>query len=147
MQDKTGYRKYIDVSEKDLEKVVQEVLELFPDIRIYAFYGQLGAGKTTLIKTFCRHLGVNHGMSSPTFSLINEYQNDKGDKIYHFDFYRIKNEREALDIGVNEYFHSGSWCFVEWPENIGHLLPDKYLKLQITPQDKEYRTIEIQLHG
>lgn len=147
MRNRNGFRKYTDVSEKDLVKVVAEVIEIFPDIRVYAFYGQMGAGKTTLIKAFCRHLGVMDGMSSPTFSLVNEYQNEKGNKFYHFDFYRIKNEREALDIGTEEYFYSGAFCFVEWPENITHLLPEKYLELRITPQTEAYRTIEVQLHG
>lgn len=136
-----------EVTVGDIDEVVAEILSEFPDVRVYAFYGQMGAGKTTLIKAFCRHLGVTGSMSSPTFSLVNEYQNDKGEKFYHFDFYRIKDVREAVDIGAEEYFYSGAFCFVEWPEKVVHLLPDKYLELRIIADDKEHRTIEVQLHG
>lgn len=146
MQDKTALLKF-GVRKGELDMMVKKVLAEFPDVRVYALYGQMGAGKTTIIKAFCRQLGVKDGMSSPTFSLVNEYQNDKEEKIYHFDFYRIEDEREALDIGTEEYFYSGAYCFVEWPENIIHLLPEKHLEIRITTESSEYRTIEVQLHG
>ncbi|MCS6973386.1 MAG: tRNA (adenosine(37)-N6)-threonylcarbamoyltransferase complex ATPase subunit type 1 TsaE [Cyclobacteriaceae bacterium] len=147
MHGKSRLREYKSIRESDLERVAKEVLDEFPDIRIIAFYGQMGAGKTTLIKTFCRQLGVTNGMSSPTFSLINEYRNRDGERMYHFDFYRIKSELEAIDIGTEEYFYSGCYCFVEWPENVARLLPEKYLEIRILPEDQKHRTIEVKQHG
>ncbi|HEY6159935.1 MAG TPA: tRNA (adenosine(37)-N6)-threonylcarbamoyltransferase complex ATPase subunit type 1 TsaE [Bacteroidia bacterium] len=97
----------------------------------FAFYGEMGAGKTTLIKALCKELGVTDPTSSPTFALVNEYHNQKGEKIYHFDFYRIKNETEALDMGCEEYFYSGNYCFIEWPEKIPNLLPAGIVKVNI----------------
>lgn len=100
---------------------------------IILFEGPMGAGKTTLIKELCRQLGVEENVSSPTFALVNEYEGRGGKLIYHFDFYRINQEREALDIGAPEYFESGSLCLIEWPSMIPSLLPEHYLLVEITP--------------
>lgn len=90
----------------------------------------MGTGKTTLIKSLCQHLGVTEPVTSPTFSIVNEYQGRES-KIFHFDFYRLKNETEALDLGYEEYFYSGAYCFIEWPEKIPNLLPEHYIRVKI----------------
>ena len=100
------------------EKVIQHVSS-----RILLFYGPMGSGKTTLIKEISRQLGVKDLTSSPTFSLVNEYLSDQDQVVYHFDFYRIEIEDEAYDMGIEEYFDSDAWCFVEWPEKVQNLLP------------------------
>ncbi len=91
--------------------------------KVLLFNGEMGVGKTTLIKKLCEILGVQETTSSPTFSLVNEYQTNENQIVYHFDFYRLKNETEALDMGVDEYLYSGDWCFIEWGENISNLIP------------------------
>ena len=101
------------------------------EAKVIAFYGSMGAGKTTFIKALCEELGVTDVVNSPTFAIINEYAAGK-EKIYHFDFYRINKPEEALDFGYEDYFYSGSFCFVEWPEKIADLLPQDTLKLYIT---------------
>ena len=103
--------------------------------KILLFYGDMGAGKTTLINALCAALNVVDSTSSPTYSLVNEYLTSKGETVYHFDFYRIKNEYEALDIGVEEYFYNGNYCFIEWPEKIANLLPAKALEVHIEVQN------------
>ena len=110
-------------SENELSRAAKSLLEAFPSARSFAFHGEMGAGKTTLIKAICTVLGVGDGMSSPTFSLVNEYVTNSGETIYHFDFYRIDNENDAYQAGLHEYFDSGSYCFVEWPEKASSLLP------------------------
>ena len=102
----------------------------------------MGAGKTTLIKVICKDLGVEDNVSSPTFSIINEYVSSEGESIYHFDFYRLKDEEEALDMGCEEFFYKNSLCFIEWPEKIPSLIPEEVLKVKIT-KEKETRIIEI----
>jgi len=101
--------------------------------------------KTTLIKVICDQLGVKENTSSPTFSIVNEYQSDKGDTIFHFDFYRLKKETEAYDMGVEEYFESGLYCFVEWPERIPTLYPTHYFKVRIMEETNSTRIIEYSL--
>ena len=118
-------------NENELEKAAKTLLEFAGSTRIIAFYGAMGAGKTTFIKIICKMLGVQNGMSSPTFSIVNEYHSDKSGKVYHFDFYRLKAESEALDIGIEEYFYSGSYCMIEWPEKILNLLPEPRIKVEI----------------
>lgn len=110
---------------------------------IILFEGPMGAGKTTLIKELCRQLGVEENVSSPTFALVNEYEGRSGKLIYHFDFYRIDDEREALDIGAPEYFESGNLCLIEWSSLIPNLLPESYLLVEITPdaEGKERRLV------
>ena len=116
---------------KDLREAALNILELDVTNRIFLFYGDMGAGKTTLIKALCACLGTLEPVTSPTFSIVNEYS-IPGNKIYHFDFYRLKNQTEALDLGYEEYFYSGAYCFVEWPEKIPALLPDTFVKAEIT---------------
>ena len=113
----------------DLPVVAKNILNSFPDRRIFALYGEMGAGKTTLIKAFCKELEVVDSVSSPTFALVYEYKTAGDSLVYHFDFYRIKDEREALEIGVEEYFNSGHYCFLEWPEKIINLLPEEIVKV------------------
>ncbi len=113
----------------DLPIIASEILSHAPTSRIFLFYGDMGAGKTTLIKSLCKALGSNDNITSPTFSIVNEYAGPN--KIYHFDFYRLKNQTEALDIGCEEYFYSGNYCFIEWPEKIPDLLPSHFVKIQI----------------
>lgn len=110
-------------SESELSSAAQRLLEAFPAARSFAFHGEMGAGKTTFIKAICIELGVKDGMSSPTFSLVNEYITQNGEPIYHFDFYRIDSEDDAYNAGLHEYFDSGSYCFVEWPEKVPSILP------------------------
>ena len=105
-----------------LDQAAKQIVETFSADRVFLFYGQMGAGKTTLINAICKALGVVDNTSSPTFSIVNEYQSAAG-PIYHFDFYRLRKEEEALDLGYEEYFYSNNYCFVEWPEKIPNLLP------------------------
>jgi tRNA threonylcarbamoyladenosine biosynthesis protein TsaE len=118
-----------------LPDVAAALLPLLDHAPIVAFYGPMGAGKTTFIKAFCKHLGVTDEVNSPTFSLVNEYANAAGDVVYHFDFYRIKHISEAYDIGYENYFYSGYPCLIEWPEKIEQLLPEKHVKVFIEATD------------
>ena len=111
--------------------------------RVIAFFGNMGAGKTTFIKVICEALGVTENVSSPTFALINEYSDDKGEPVFHFDFYRIEDEKEAVDIGVDEYFYGGHYCLIEWPEKVLNLLPEDYVKVFITLEG-ETRIIRVE---
>jgi tRNA threonylcarbamoyladenosine biosynthesis protein TsaE len=129
-----------------LEKVAQKIVRRITTCRIWLFHGEMGSGKTTLIKMVCKILGVTGPMSSPTFSIVNEYENDNGEKLYHFDFYRIEKEIEAKDIGIEEYFYSGHPCFVEWPEKIPSLIPLHYAEVNIQVESNTKRTIAIALH-
>jgi tRNA threonylcarbamoyladenosine biosynthesis protein TsaE len=119
------------MSEDDIDNVAKQILQDFPDDRFFAFWGSMGAGKTTLIKAICKELDVMDNVCSPTFAIVNEYQTQQGKTIYHFDFYRIKNLQEAFDIGYEEYFYSGNYCFVEWTEKIQDLLPESYVEVSI----------------
>lgn len=114
----------------DLPNIAQQLLTFAGNNRIFLFHGEMGAGKTTFIKALCMELGVTDQATSPTFSIVNEYiAGDK--KVYHFDFYRLKNQTEALDMGCEEYFYSGSYCFIEWPSQIPDLLPLHYINIDI----------------
>jgi len=123
-------------SPDDLGKTAHELIDAFPGNRVFAFFGEMGSGKTTFIKILCRELGAIENVSSPTFSLVNEYRDKKGKPIYHFDFYRINNEKEAVDIGLEEYFSSGHYCFVEWSEKILHLLPEDAVRVSISVKNE-----------
>lgn len=124
----------------DLEGAAEQVLAFAADERIFIFEGEMGAGKTTLIKALAAAMGVAETVSSPTFSIVNEYD-ASGEILYHFDFYRIKNLQEAYDIGYEEYFYSGNICFIEWPEKIDELLPGKYVKIKIEPVSENERLL------
>ena len=114
---------------------------------VWLFYGNIGVGKTTLIKEICRQLGVaDHKLTSPTFSIINEYPSRDG-LVYHFDFYRLKDESEILDLGVEEYLDSGNYCFIEWPERMEGILPRTYFKITLAHLNDNQRTIEFEKHG
>jgi tRNA threonylcarbamoyladenosine biosynthesis protein TsaE len=128
-----------------LEVTARELVASSKGNRIWLFSGEMGAGKTTLIKAIGKELGVKQSMSSPTFSIINEYHTAK-ELLFHFDFYRLKNEQEAYDIGVNEYFESGNYCFIEWPEKLETLLPESYFKITLRVQSPTTRTIEYAIH-
>ncbi|WP_242927546.1 tRNA (adenosine(37)-N6)-threonylcarbamoyltransferase complex ATPase subunit type 1 TsaE [Pontibacter vulgaris] len=129
----------------DLPAAASLLITYFQDEPVILFEGPMGAGKTTLIKEVCCQLGVAENVSSPTFALVNEYEaTGTGKLIYHFDFYRIKDEREALEIGALEYFESGNICLIEWPSLIPNLLPEHYLLISLEPDaDSEERTMII----
>jgi tRNA threonylcarbamoyladenosine biosynthesis protein TsaE len=127
----------------DLPVSVSRILDFGKGIPVWLFKGDLGAGKTTTIKELCRQLKCIDDPSSPTFNIINEYLTEEGEPIYHFDFYRIKSEEEAYDLGVEEYFDSGYYCFVEWPEKIQSLWSDQYLLIDITTGESDNRIFQI----
>ena len=126
----------------ELKLAATSLLELINDNNIICFYGGMGVGKTTFIKEICKKLGVKDVVSSPTFSIINEYLTENNESVYHFDFYRIEKEEEAFDIGYEEYFYQGNLCLIEWPEKISSIIPENIMKVQITRSD-EQRIIEI----
>ena len=130
---------------EDLPSVAREIMENYPEETFFAFRGELGAGKTTLIKNICNFLGVKEVVSSPTFSLVNEYINTENQVIYHFDFYRIESEEEAYDIGFEDYILSGNRCLVEWPERIENLLPENRLEIEIIAQETKRKFMIKQL--
>ncbi|MFO8086743.1 MAG: tRNA (adenosine(37)-N6)-threonylcarbamoyltransferase complex ATPase subunit type 1 TsaE [Bacteroidales bacterium] len=137
--------KHIEVKSLDaLENAAKQILEEFPHQRIFALYGKMGAGKTTLIRTLCKLLEVEEEVNSPTFALINEYYSPSAQSIYHFDFYRIESLEEVFDIGYEDYFYSGNYCFLEWPERITELLPKNYVYLQIEITGPKQRKISYQ---
>lgn len=110
--------------------------------RVFAFYGAMGAGKTTFIKALCEELGVRETVASPTFAIINEYRDSEGESIYHFDFYRINKLEEAFDFGYEDYFYSGSICFIEWPELVEEVLPEGTLRISIHENENGVRILE-----
>lgn len=126
---------------QDLPRAARAFLDHIGDNRVIAFYGSMGAGKTTFITALCEALGVRDVVNSPTFTIVNEYRDGAGEPVYHFDFYRINRLSEALDIGLYEYFDSGALCLVEWPEMIEELLPEDVLKVQILVDDADTRTL------
>jgi len=115
----------------ELQDTAKQLLITFPEDRVFALYGSMGAGKTTFIKALCRELDSEDNITSPTFALINEYSTHKGQIIYHFDFYRIKKLEEAYDLGYEDYIYSGNYCFIEWPEMIEDLLPKGIVQVKI----------------
>lgn len=124
-------KSYTVANVADLSDVARDFLHTFQQHRIIAFYGSMGAGKTTFIKALCDSLGVADTVNSPSFAIVNEYSVPGDGLIYHFDFYRLKNVAEAYDMGSEDYFYSGNYCFVEWPEKIEELIPQKHLKVTI----------------
>jgi tRNA threonylcarbamoyladenosine biosynthesis protein TsaE len=120
---------------EDLGPIAEELIESMKNAKVFAFFGSMGAGKTTFIKVICAKLGIENLVSSPTFSIVNEYETPQGDAVYHFDFYRLNSEKEALDIGYYEYIDSDSLCLMEWPEKIEKLLPDNCVYVNIQAED------------
>ncbi|MAN59470.1 MAG: tRNA (adenosine(37)-N6)-threonylcarbamoyltransferase complex ATPase subunit type 1 TsaE [Flavobacteriaceae bacterium] len=126
---------------QDLEEVAATILE-HSTCKTFMFYGAMGVGKTTLIKKMAAHLGVEESLSSPTFSIVNEHTTERG-ILYHFDFYRIEKEEEALDIGIEDYFESDAWIFVEWPNKIENFLPEQYCRIEIEINNDQSRTLKL----
>ncbi|MBT3173234.1 MAG: tRNA (adenosine(37)-N6)-threonylcarbamoyltransferase complex ATPase subunit type 1 TsaE [Lentimicrobiaceae bacterium] len=129
----------------ELKMAAQNILENSGDETIFALNGKMGAGKTTLIKAFCDVLGVKEVVSSPTFSLVNEYSDKSNNSVFHFDFYRIKKLDEVYDIGYEEYFYSNCRCFIEWPELIAELLPENFVYILIDEIENGKRTISYKI--
>ncbi|PQJ81663.1 tRNA (adenosine(37)-N6)-threonylcarbamoyltransferase complex ATPase subunit type 1 TsaE [Polaribacter glomeratus] len=127
---------------ENLSEVAAELISSAKN-KTLLFYGQMGVGKTTLIKEICKQLGVLDTISSPTFSLVNEYETLENEKVFHFDFYRITDEIEALDMGIEEYFDTNDWCLIEWPENIEILLPLDAVKIHLSILDDQKRNIQL----
>ncbi len=121
----------LKASLEELPIVALKVIELSKEVPVIAFSGDLGAGKTTLIKNICNLLHVKDEVNSPTFSIVNEYRTENNVTVYHFDFYRLKEEEEALDMGCEDYFYSGNLCLIEWPSKIESLLPDDRIEVNI----------------
>ena len=121
----------INFSLQQLEEVAQKIIANNPN-KVILFHGEMGVGKTTLIKQLCKVLGVTDATSSPTFSLVNEYETTTNQLVYHFDFYRLNKETEALDMGIDDYLYSGNWCFIEWAEKIQNLIPESHSVITIS---------------
>ncbi len=124
-----------------IHEAARSFISAMGDNTVFAMYGKMGAGKTTFIKAVCECLGVEDVINSPTFAIVNEYRSDKGELIYHFDFYRIKKLEEVYDMGYEDYFYSGALCFIEWPELIEELLPENAIKVTIEVNEDNSRTI------
>lgn len=135
--------KLIVTLEQELPKIAAQLIEAFGKQRVVLFYGEMGVGKTTLIKQLCKQLGVDEETTSPTFSIVNEYLSNEGNSIYHFDFYRIEEEAEVFDLGYEDYFYGGNYCFIEWPEKIPNLLPEDTVTLKIELGEGNERLIEV----
>lgn len=125
----------------DLDRAAAEFLEKIGDNTLVAFFAPMGAGKTTFTTAVCRVLGVTDPVGSPTFAIVNEYMREDGEPMYHFDFYRINKLSEAIDIGLDDYLYSGYLCMMEWPENIEELLPEDTLRVSITVNPDQSRTL------
>lgn len=134
----------ITFQEQDIQQAVAQFVAAMGTSTVFAFYGKMGAGKTTFIKALCRELGVQDTVNSPTFAIVNEYEAGDGQPVYHFDFYRIKRLTEAYDMGCDEYFYSGRPCFIEWPELIEDILPDDTVRVHISEQPDGSRLISME---
>nr|WP_315153567.1 tRNA (adenosine(37)-N6)-threonylcarbamoyltransferase complex ATPase subunit type 1 TsaE [uncultured Flavobacterium sp.] len=132
----------ITFSIEQLPEVAQQIIDQNPN-KVILFNGEMGVGKTTLIKQLCKTLGVNDATSSPTFSLVNEYQTSDNQTVYHFDFYRLNKETEALDMGVDDYLYSENWCFIEWSEKIASLIPLQHTVITIELLSNGERLLEL----
>lgn len=128
-----------------LSTVAKKLINQFPDHRVFALYGKMGAGKTTFIQAICKSLDSGDNVTSPTFALINEYKTADNSSIFHFDFYRINDLEEAYDLGYEDYIYSGNYCFIEWPEMIEPLLPENIVKVKIEVRGKEKRVISAEV--
>lgn len=126
----------------EINQVAQKIIAQKPH-KVILFHGEMGAGKTTLIKALSKSLGVTNATSSPTFSLVNEYEADNGDLVYHFDVYRLNSESEAYDMGIDEYLYSGEWCFIEWAEKIPSLIPSEHSTVTLKVGKDGKRTLTL----
>lgn len=133
----------IDEIERAAEEFADYISKSDLESNIFAFYGEMGAGKTTFITALCKVLGVTDTVNSPTFTIVNEYKSGKGFPVYHFDFYRINKVQEAYDIGIDEYFGGDGLCLIEWPEKIKEILPEGYIKVNITENEDGGRILMI----
>ena len=127
----------------NIERIARQFVEEQSDGRVFAFYGQMGAGKTTFIAAVCKALGIEEPVNSPTFAIVNEYVADNGETVYHFDCYRLNTLRDALNIGIEEYFASGNIRFIEWAENIEELLPADTVRVNIVVEDDGSREVSV----
>lgn len=132
---------HCNITLPQLDLVAVELLKHFRDARVFAFFGDMGAGKTTFIQSVCRALNSPDTVTSPSFAIINEYSDASGEPVYHFDFYRIKNLEEAFDLGYEDYFYSGFYCLIEWPEKIEPLLPEQFIGVYISAAQDGTRNI------
>jgi tRNA threonylcarbamoyladenosine biosynthesis protein TsaE len=132
-------------NENDLNRIAEQFLTVTKNFKHFAFYGDMGAGKTTFITALCRIMGTLDLASSPTFSIINEYGTKKGDVIYHFDFYRIKSTVELLDIGFYDYCSNDAFCFIEWPDKAEELIPEDFLKIELSVLEDGSRSLTFEL--
>lgn len=139
------HRKWSIHTLEDINSVAAEFLNFVGDRTLFALYGPMGVGKTTFVKAVADCMGVTDDVSSPTFAIVNEYQTEQGDVLYHFDFYRVNKVSEALDFGYEEYFFSGQKCFIEWPEKIAELLPEDVVDCYFTELPDGSRELEVRL--
>ncbi len=130
---------------EEIDKLANEFLSVTNRFRHFSFYGSMGVGKTTFITAICKVLGTDDLVSSPSFSIVNEYSSENGDSIFHFDFYRIKDPVELLDIGFNEYCNSNAFCFIEWPEIGESMIPDDFLILQLKERSDGKRILSFEI--
>jgi tRNA threonylcarbamoyladenosine biosynthesis protein TsaE len=128
---------------KHLTNSAKQLLKFAGERKIFAFYGSMGAGKTTIIKSVCAALGAVDIVSSPTFTLVNEYVTSDGKSLFHIDFYRIKKQEEVFDFGIEEYLTGESYCFMEWPELVGEILPADIVEVRITVNEEETRVLDV----
>ncbi len=125
-----------------INETAEQILSAFPEARIFAFYGEMGAGKTTIIKALCKKLGVTDSMSSPSYSIVNQYNGKE--TVYHIDFFRLKTIKEAFAIGIDEYINSKKYCFIEWSQIIEPLLPKSTIKINITVKENGMRELTLE---
>ena len=138
----------INIKIESLDKIDEAAVEFIRamgDNTVFAFHGDMGAGKTTFIKAICENLGVSDTINSPTFAIVNEYRSDSGELIYHFDFYRINKIEEVFDFGYEDYFYSGSLCFIEWPEKVDTLLPKDTVNVYVKVQEDGSREVSLSI--
>lgn len=128
---------------ESIRSTARQFIDTIGEHRVFAFYGSMGAGKTTFIKAVCEELGVTDVINSPTFAIVNEYLGAKKEQIFHFDFYRIESEEEAYDFGYEDYFYSDAFCFIEWPEKIANLLPEDCVSVEINENEDGTRTVNV----
>lgn len=128
-----------------LSEAAKQLVDFFEGEKVFLLFGNMGAGKTTFTKAICRQVGVVEAVSSPTYAIINEYETSNHCPVYHFDFYRLKTETEALDLGLEEYLYSDSYCFIEWPEKISAYWPKRYVKVSLTILNENERAISAEI--